>query len=195
MGTFNNNSRFGGSRGGGGGRSGGFRGAGGSRFGGNDGGHRRFRLADSGSRQMHEATCAECGNSCQVPFMPMSGKPVYCSDCFEKRGNGEDTGRAPRQSFDRPSFSEQRPFAAPAPRTQPKPSMDTKQLDMIHIKLDKILKALSAMSTPEEKPKKSAHQVVASEVAAMAEELNQELTPAPAKVKKARAKKVVAAEA
>jgi len=36
-----------------------------------------------GAREMHSATCATCGKACQVPFQPSSGKPVYCSDCFQ----------------------------------------------------------------------------------------------------------------
>ncbi|HLH71858.1 MAG TPA: zinc-ribbon domain containing protein [Chloroflexota bacterium] len=38
-----------------------------------------------GPRQMYPATCDECGKQTQVPFQPTSGKPVYCSDCFERR--------------------------------------------------------------------------------------------------------------
>lgn len=35
-------------------------------------------------RQMHDATCAQCGKSCQVPFEPKEDRPVYCSECFAK---------------------------------------------------------------------------------------------------------------
>ena len=34
-------------------------------------------------REMFEATCSSCGKEAQVPFRPTSGKPVYCSDCFQ----------------------------------------------------------------------------------------------------------------
>ncbi len=37
---------------------------------------------DRQQRQMHPAVCATCGKDCQVPFVPTTGKPVYCSDCF-----------------------------------------------------------------------------------------------------------------
>ncbi len=41
------------------------------------------RAAD---REMHDATCAQCGNACQVPFKPRpveeGGRPVLCRDCF-----------------------------------------------------------------------------------------------------------------
>jgi len=46
--------------------------------------------------EMHKATCAECGVTCEVPFRPTGGKPVYCSSCFS---NKEDS--APRRSNDR----------------------------------------------------------------------------------------------
>ena len=50
------------------------------------GGHRGggFRR-DFGPREMHKATCSECGKECEVPFKPTEGKPVYCRDCFQKR--------------------------------------------------------------------------------------------------------------
>ncbi|MFH1275755.1 MAG: CxxC-x17-CxxC domain-containing protein [Candidatus Woesearchaeota archaeon] len=40
---------------------------------------------DDGPREMHQATCDECHNSCEVPFKPTEGKPVYCRDCYRKR--------------------------------------------------------------------------------------------------------------
>ena len=35
-----------------------------------------------GKRTMHKATCADCGNECEVPFEPKEGRPVYCRDCY-----------------------------------------------------------------------------------------------------------------
>lgn len=55
---------------------------------GNFGGGRSggFQRRDSfGPREMHKATCSECGKECEVPFKPMEGKPVYCRDCYSKR--------------------------------------------------------------------------------------------------------------
>ncbi|HUF06251.1 MAG TPA: zinc-ribbon domain containing protein [Candidatus Binatia bacterium] len=59
-------------------RASGANGAGGSGSYGNggDGGFSR------GPREMHDATCARCGNQTQVPFRPTGARPVYCSDCF-----------------------------------------------------------------------------------------------------------------
>ena len=44
------------------------------------GGFNRF-----GPREMHKATCAECGKECEVPFKPTQGRDVFCQDCFKKR--------------------------------------------------------------------------------------------------------------
>ncbi len=48
------------------------------RFGGGGGG------GYGAPRQMFPVTCAECGQSTEVPFQPRGDKPVYCSDCFRK---------------------------------------------------------------------------------------------------------------
>ncbi len=38
-----------------------------------------------GPREMHKATCAECGKECEVPFKPQADRPVYCRDCYAKK--------------------------------------------------------------------------------------------------------------
>ena len=44
---------------------------------------------DSGPREMHPITCAQCGNDAMVPFLPRGDRPVYCSDCFgQNRSSG-----------------------------------------------------------------------------------------------------------
>lgn len=65
-------------------------------FGGRDSGR------DSGRATMHQATCAQCGNRCEVPFRPTGDKPVYCNDCFKRDDNfsRRPSGRDDR----RPSF-------------------------------------------------------------------------------------------
>ena len=47
-------------------------------------------------KQMFSAVCDNCGKECQVPFRPTSGKPVYCSECFEKM-NGGNSDRPRRE--------------------------------------------------------------------------------------------------
>ena len=36
-----------------------------------------------GPREMHKATCSNCGKECEVPFQPVEGRPVYCRDCYK----------------------------------------------------------------------------------------------------------------
>ena len=55
------------------GGGGGFRGGGG------------FGRRDFGPREMHKATCSECGKECEVPFKPTEGKPVFCKECYMKK--------------------------------------------------------------------------------------------------------------
>jgi CxxC-x17-CxxC domain-containing protein len=82
----------------------------------NRGGGRR----DYGSRggrkntEMFSAICDDCGKECKVPFKPSSDKPIYCSECFEKRG-GNDKGNG---------------------------GSNSKQLEEINEKLDRILEML-----------------------------------------------------
>ena len=36
-------------------------------------------------REMHEITCADCGNKDKVPFKPDESRgPVYCQECYRK---------------------------------------------------------------------------------------------------------------
>lgn len=46
---------------------------------------RRSRLSrDDKRRESATVTCADCGTECEVPFVPKTNRPVYCSDCFRK---------------------------------------------------------------------------------------------------------------
>lgn len=42
---------------------------------------------ERGSRTMYDAVCADCGKECKVPVPPRDDRPVYCSDCYQKRRN------------------------------------------------------------------------------------------------------------
>ena len=60
-------------------------------------------------REMHDATCGDCGKQCQVPFEPKQDKPVYCTECFQKhkpqnRG-GSSGGRFGGRGGDRGGFN------------------------------------------------------------------------------------------
>ncbi len=60
----------------------------GRNFGGNN---RRFGGNNRGfndkPREMHKATCSDCGKQCEVPFKPTQGKPVRCRECFSASRN------------------------------------------------------------------------------------------------------------
>ena len=47
------------------------------------------------TRSLYPATCSECGKETQVPFRPTPGKPVFCRDCFQKRGAKAPARRTP----------------------------------------------------------------------------------------------------
>lgn len=34
-------------------------------------------------REMHKATCSDCGKETEVPFKPDPDRPVYCQECFQ----------------------------------------------------------------------------------------------------------------
>ena len=52
-------------------------------------------------REMHDATCSDCGSACQVPFKPTEGKPVRCQDCFRKNRPQRSFGGGNNRRFDR----------------------------------------------------------------------------------------------
>ncbi len=47
---------------------------------------------DRGERTMHPATCSNCGQETMVPFVPTSGKPVYCQECFRAQRDQRSYG-------------------------------------------------------------------------------------------------------
>jgi CxxC-x17-CxxC domain-containing protein len=106
---------------------------GGKKFGGRD---RSFDR--DAPRQMFKATCAECGDECEVPFKPSGDRPVLCSMCFKNSGRGEERGarrddrHEERGSFDRPRNEDRRMYDATCAECgqhcqvpfQPKPGRD-----------------------------------------------------------------------
>lgn len=97
----------------------------------------RSSFRNDAPREMFKTVCSNCGKDCEVPFKPTSGKPVYCSDCFETMGGrNTDSGRNERpERRDRPSFDRHQ---TPAPRVD-----NSKQLDDLNRKLDKIIELLT----------------------------------------------------
>ncbi len=134
-------SRFGGHGGHGGGFGG--RGGGGSR-GGFGGGNR----SDRGPITMHKAICDQCKKSCEVPFQPTAGKPVYCNACF---GGKKEVGGNDRGGFQKKSFGD---YKTPA-RTDfgndvKKVSGEEikKQIEVLNVKIDRLAGMIEKMSAP-----------------------------------------------
>ena len=108
---------------------------------------RDFGGRDSKRLSLFDAVCDECGRDCQVPFKPSGEKPVYCSDCFDKKRNQSgDSRQSDRRDYPRPRFEERRSFP---------PAVDTvkstgsqlngqilEQLRSLNSKLDKIISVL-----------------------------------------------------
>lgn len=113
--------------------------------GGGFGGPRKFGGNDGAPRQMFQATCSKCGQSCEVPFRPTGARPVFCRDCFKTEGTGGATPRfAPVKRFDdnRPSFG-----GNAGGNSNAGSGVTKAQIEALNVKLDKILSMLSSGST------------------------------------------------
>ncbi len=120
------------------------------------------RRGGTPERQMHDAVCANCGKDCQIPFLPRDGRPVYCSDCFEKNGN---ESRARNEST-----------------ANSNSGVSSEQFEMLNRKLDKILKLLTLEPT--------ATEVEMTQPAELTQESTEVVEEAPVKApKKAKASK------
>jgi CxxC-x17-CxxC domain-containing protein len=45
-------------------------------------------------KMTYKAVCAQCGQTCGVPFKPVGGRPVFCSECFAKQQGEGSTGES-----------------------------------------------------------------------------------------------------
>jgi len=132
------------------------------------GGGRDFKKRDFGGRgssdrsdrfEMHQTTCSKCGNDCQVPFRPMTGKPVFCKACFQNV-RGSDSSQFERKSS--PSrfnnFSENRNNSGTGRSNNEE--QYKKQFESLNWKLDKILKILNPTPSTEVTQKKPSEKEV-----------------------------------
>ncbi|MBI4992760.1 MAG: hypothetical protein HZC26_01305 [Candidatus Magasanikbacteria bacterium] len=143
----------------------------GNRGGGFSGG-RGFDRRDDGSKQMHHATCSECGQDCEVPFRPTGDRPVFCSNCFKSKG-------APARSFAPKSFDRgDRRGSFSSGNTGG--GVSKAQIDLLNIKLDKILSLLTGAKV--EAPKADVSEV--KEKKEIAKKAKTPAKKAPAKKKK-----------
>lgn len=127
---------------------------GGSGFGGNRGGGSRGGFSRGGSSGgfggerrevvMHDAVCDECHQNCQIPFRPSGDKPVYCKDCFMKKGGGPS--RPSRDNGPRRDFG--RPQSAPSFGGNRNDDGVKKQLEAMNVKLDSLIRSIDALVKP-----------------------------------------------
>ncbi len=107
-----------------------------------------------GSGQMFQATCAQCGKVCEVPFKPNGKKPVYCNDCFGKPTPSE--GFARKEYTPKPEYK--KPFQTHDTNRYDNHNNDDmkRSLEAINTKLDKLITLMgSKPETPAvEVPKK-----------------------------------------
>lgn len=63
---------------------------------------RNSRRSSYSDKRMYRVVCDSCGNQCEVPFQPTSGKPVYCQQCFNKSsGSGSKNTEQHKEEFDK----------------------------------------------------------------------------------------------
>lgn len=184
-----------------------FRQGGGNRFDGNRGGRRDFGGRDGGRpnfqkkswggdqggnrgpSSMHQAICSECRKACEVPFRPVPGKPVYCTECFGGKKN------AGPETFTRKDFNVRIPAENPVVAA-PKGHDDvSRQLQAINVKLEKLIQIADALvraKTAEQKEEVKAAAPAQQKSAVVKEPAKKKEAGKPAAkkaVKKAPAKK------
>lgn len=125
-------------------------------FGGRDGGRGgdrpRLQKRDWGekgfSKEMFSAICSECGKKCEVPFRPMNGKPVFCTECFAANKGESSRDEAPRRSFaDNRGFEKPR-FDRPQNNFGGNKGGDdvSRKIEILTAKIDKLTQAVVALS-------------------------------------------------
>jgi|WetSurMetagenome_2_1015567.scaffolds.fasta_scaffold114817_2 CxxC-x17-CxxC domain-containing protein len=111
-----------------------------------------FGGRDGDKPAMHSAVCDKCKQECEVPFKPSGDRPVFCSNCFKKPGEDQESfGK--RESFGRRDFG-----ARPDTGRVPTPGSNVgswnadqfkKQFDVLNTKLDRIIKFLDPGASTE----------------------------------------------
>ena len=127
----------------------------------NRGGGRGFGgrpTRNDGPREMFKTTCSSCGKECEVPFKPTNGKPVYCSECFDRISPRTDKQSLPFQGrserSERPSFDRNdRPRRDDGPRRDDRPQTPRvdygQQFEALNAKMDKLITLLTPKEAAE----------------------------------------------
>ncbi len=92
---------------------------------------------------LFKATCSKCGDSCEVPFKPINGKPVFCRNCFVKTGDtasGRAGDRYPKREYTPRTYEKSVPAASSGD------SEVVRQLEAINAKLERLLVAIEVLA-------------------------------------------------
>lgn len=108
---------------------------------------------DSGRPQLHDAVCDECGKDCRVPFIPSGDKPVYCSECFEKKGGGRSDGRSNQRGSYKPRFNDRDSGRPSRGGGSVDFSQLTRNIEKLNSNLDRIIDLLGDDKKKEKKVK------------------------------------------
>jgi CxxC-x17-CxxC domain-containing protein len=124
-----------------------------------------FGGRDRGPITMHQAVCDECGKSCEVPFRPSEGKPVYCNVCFgakRNEGNNRKRDRFSQKNFGSFNASARNEIG----NNSGKGSCDDlkKQLVILNEKMDRLIMAVEGSKNLKELVKLQIEKKVAKTV-------------------------------
>jgi CxxC-x17-CxxC domain-containing protein len=96
---------------------------------------------------MYQAVCDQCKKPCEVPFKPTSGKPVYCSFCFEGKkevGNNRGGDRFSQRSRDRYEAPVRSDFGSDIGKGNNNEAK--KQLEILNGKMDLLIRAVESLA-------------------------------------------------
>ncbi len=107
-------------------------------------GKKPWENRSSGPMTHHQATCTNCGDSCEVPFKPVSGKPIFCRKCFVKTGDtgaGRAGDRYPKREYT------PRTYAHAEPETNKSSDfVVVKQLEAMNAKLERLIQVVETLA-------------------------------------------------
>lgn len=96
---------------------------------------------------LHKATCAECSKTCEVPFRPMSGKPVYCKDCFNPAGGSFKEGGRGGDRFPKKDFKPRGEYTPRSENSSGNNEAVMKQFEVLNTKIEALTRAVEALAS------------------------------------------------
>lgn len=159
------------------------------------------RDRNDGPKELFRATCAKCGNSCEVPFRPTGEKPVYCGDCFgsQREDTHDRGGRRDNQRRDRAFVP--KPFSNERFRTE-KPAHDgarwealERKVTILGEKMDRVLAFLGeknrvVIDMPKKSKKSADEDAITSSLETLLSDAGKMLPKSKVAAKKKPSKKI-----